>query len=92
MSRLIEIKDNLTRVSAKVKSGIMDAVNRTWNSINDFARSHQADYQPSITNEDNLSNVGENEALDTAITEEGMCFVSDRIQNVGYKKQSQPLC
>ena len=65
----LEIKDNLTRVSAKVKSGIMDAVNRTWNSINDFARSHQADYQPNMTGEEIDSSQESNEVLDTTSAE-----------------------
>jgi len=38
----LEIKENLSRVSANLKSGFFQAVNRTWSSINDFARAHTA--------------------------------------------------
>ena len=61
----LEIKDNLTRVSAKV----MDAVNRTWNSINDFARSHQPDYQPNMSSEELDSSQDSNEVLHTTTAE-----------------------
>lgn len=37
----LEIKENLSRVSANLKSGFIDAVNRTWSSINDFAKAHR---------------------------------------------------
>ena len=47
----------------------MDAVNRTWNSINDFARSHQADYQPNMTGEEIDSSQESNEVLDTTSAE-----------------------
>jgi len=38
----LEIKENLTKVGAHLKSGFMNAVNSTWTSINDFARAHRA--------------------------------------------------
>lgn len=54
-----------------MKSGIMSAFNMTWNSLNDFARSHQGDsqqqQQQSIKEE-------EHEKSEASITEqEGMC-------------------
>jgi len=52
-----------------MKSGIMDAVNQTWKSINDFARSHQVDYQPA-TGESSLQEEQEKHHPDV-ITEEG---------------------
>ena len=53
-----------------MKSGIMDAVSQTWKSINDFARSHQVDYQPAV-DESSLQDEQENKQHPDVITEEG---------------------
>ncbi|XP_012559446.2 SEC23-interacting protein [Hydra vulgaris] len=41
----LEIKENLARVGVNLKTGLLDAVSRTWSSINEFARAHTSQYQ-----------------------------------------------
>ena len=37
-----ELKENMSRIGANLKHGIIEAVNRTWSSINEFARAHRS--------------------------------------------------
>ncbi|XP_057306093.1 phospholipase DDHD2-like isoform X1 [Hydractinia symbiolongicarpus] len=96
----LEIKENLSRVGANLKSGFIDAVNRTWSSINDFAKAHRTGVEQQTeeitgeTAESSSSSDVTQESIDSeiAIKEEALDFgVLNNGRRIDYVLQEKPF-